>query len=92
MILPDESTITGESADELRALILAWREANPDVVGRPAIQFPVDIIYVDGSTLTVNNEEELLAAREACDPIGGGGHGGHGGGNGGGNGGGGGRG
>jgi hypothetical protein len=65
--MPDGSTITVTSDDEEGwAEIKAWYEANPDVEEKPALQYPVDISYRDGTTQTINNDEEMRAAEEAC--------------------------
>ena len=65
--MPDGSTITATSDDDDGwAEIKAWYEANPDVEEKPALQYPVDISYRDGTTQTINNDEEMRAAEEAC--------------------------
>ena len=65
--MPDGSTITVTSDDEAGwAEIKAWYEANPDVEEKPALQYPVNISYRDGTTQTINNDEEMRAAEEAC--------------------------
>lgn len=63
--MPDGTEITIETKED-HALIKAWYEAHPDVKEKPAIQFPVDIIYKDGETKTINNEEEMHLAKKAC--------------------------
>ena len=44
----------------------AWYEANPDSEERPTLQYPVDITYRDGTTQTINNDEEMRIAKEDC--------------------------
>jgi len=44
----------------------SWYEENPDKEERPALQYPVNIIYRDGSTKTINNDEEMASAKEDC--------------------------
>ncbi|EAY30699.1 hypothetical protein [Microscilla marina] len=63
--MPDNSTITLSSKGD-RSLIKAWHEANPDVEGRGTLVFPVSITYTDGTTATINNEEEMRAAKQSC--------------------------
>ncbi|MCP4723807.1 MAG: hypothetical protein GY863_02160, partial [bacterium] len=36
-----------------------WHDANPDSTERPVLQYPVDIVLRDGTTVTVNSEEEM---------------------------------
>jgi len=64
-LLPDGTSITGEKR-EVKTEIKAWYEANPDVEERAALQFPIEIIYEDETVSTINSEEELEAAKEAC--------------------------
>ena len=66
-IMPDGSTITGANAEESRQAIRAWYENNPDVREKPALQYPVDIIYIeDDRILTINNADEWEDAKEDC--------------------------
>ena len=49
--------------------VKAWYEANPDSDQKPELQYPVDIIFEteDGDeTLTINDEEEMIEAKERC--------------------------
>ena len=65
--MPDGSTITVTSNDEDGwTEIKAWYEANPDSEERPTLQYPVDITYRDGTTQTINNDEEMRIAKEDC--------------------------
>jgi hypothetical protein len=63
--MPDGSTITLNSEDD-RQLIRAWYEANPGVHERPTLLYPVEIIFQDGTTQTINNAEEYQAAKDNC--------------------------
>ncbi|OEK00124.1 hypothetical protein BFP97_00715 [Roseivirga sp. 4D4] len=65
-IMPDESDIVLESRADW-TLIRQWYRANPDAEGRPDLVYPVDITFQDGTTVTVNSDEEMLRARETCD-------------------------
>ena len=44
----------------------SWYEENPDIEEKPALQYPVNIIYRDGDTKTINNDEEMASAKEDC--------------------------
>jgi hypothetical protein len=67
-IMPDGSSYEiadedGESWAELKA----WYDANPEAEERPELQYPVDIMYEsEDRTVTISNEEEMLAAKEEC--------------------------
>ncbi len=67
-IMPDGSTISGNSEAELDAALESWYNAHPDVVAEPTLQFPVQIIveYAD-QPITINSEEELEVAYDECD-------------------------
>ena len=65
--MPDGSSTTVTSYDEQSWTELkSWYEANPDIEEKPALQYPVNIIYRDGSTKTINNDEEMASAKEDC--------------------------
>ncbi len=68
--MPDGSSITVETDDgEGWAELKDWYEDNPDSEERPTLQYPVDIVYRtdDGdSVVTINNESEMIAAKEDC--------------------------
>ena len=59
--MPDGSIITVEDEE-------GWYAENPDSAWRSELQYPVDVTFQDGSTLTLNSEEEM---REACSGKGG---------------------
>ena len=64
--MPDGSTITVTSDDEDGwAEIKAWYETNPDAEEKPALQYPVEIIYED-ETITINDDDEMRAAYRRC--------------------------
>jgi len=64
-ILPDNSVIL--MADEKDWMELkSWYEVNPDIEERPILEYPVEINYRDGSTKTINNDEEMASAKEDC--------------------------
>jgi hypothetical protein len=63
--MPDGSTITVADREDW-AELKAWYEANPDSEERPTLQYPVDITYRDGTTQTINNDEEMRIAKEDC--------------------------
>ena len=47
-------------------LLREWRKANPDATVKPALNFPLDIQYKDGTAATINNQTEFDAAKDAC--------------------------
>jgi len=69
-IMPDGLSIVVATDDEDGwQEVKNWYDANPESEVRPTLQYPVDIIYrtIDGdSTVTINNEEEMEAAKDDC--------------------------
>jgi hypothetical protein len=65
--MPDGSNITltsGKDYDQLKQ----WYESHPDVKAKPVLIFPVEIIWPDKDIVkTINNNEELEAAKKDCD-------------------------
>jgi hypothetical protein len=64
-MLPDGSIITVEDKDDWGE-IKNWYKAHPDTKERPVPQFPLDIIFADGTTVTLNSHEELGRIHESC--------------------------
>lgn len=63
--MPDGSTITGNK-EELSTAMKEWYEAHPDSKEKPVLQYPIYIIYPDGSSTNIASEEELKDAYHAC--------------------------
>lgn len=63
---PDGTTTAYEDRMSLKTAVRAWKAANPEVEERPMLVFPIEITLEDGSTLTINNVEELQAQKESC--------------------------
>ncbi|MCP4708754.1 MAG: hypothetical protein GY869_09025, partial [Planctomycetes bacterium] len=65
-IMPDGSAITVNTEEDWVTL-RGWYADHPDVRERPAVQYPVDVTLVeDGTTVTVNNDEEMRAVYADC--------------------------
>ena len=58
-IMPDGTTLTANSEEELKELIKTWYDANPDTKERPELVYPVDLMLADGEIITINSEEEM---------------------------------
>lgn len=63
--MPDASIIILNSSED-RSLIRDWYRANSDVREKPALVYPIDIIYEDGTTETINDADGLQAAKNNC--------------------------
>lgn len=66
LVFPDESTLLVYNKEELKNAIIAWRENNPDIAGRPHIQFPFDVTLKNGDVVTINNLDELKHLIRQC--------------------------
>ncbi len=62
----DATTQILNDYDELKAAILAWKEANPDATERPNLIFPLEVISEDGEVLSITDRTELRALKRAC--------------------------
>ena len=45
---------------------MAWKEANPDAEERPSIAMPYDVELKDGTIVTIESEDDLIALFEDC--------------------------
>lgn len=64
-IMPDGTTITGNSKEEITIAMKRWYNANPGAEERPTLQYPVEINF-KGRILTINNDREMLRIKKAC--------------------------
>ena len=65
---PDGTTAEAEDRQALHQLLREWRMNNQGAEDRPSIAFPRDVMLEDGTVVTVNNEDELQALIDACNP------------------------
>ena len=70
-IMPDGSTyeISSDEDESGWEELKEWYDSNPDSDQRPELQYPVDIVTWENEesvTITINNEEEMIAAKEEC--------------------------
>lgn len=64
-LMPDGTIITVNSDDEFSQL-KEWRETNPDVEDKHLLQFPVTIIYKDGTEVEITTVEDMQAVKKEC--------------------------
>ena len=64
-IMPDGSTMLMEDTHDWTE-IKSWYESNPETQEKPTLEYPVEIIYRDSSTKTINNKDEMRNAKEDC--------------------------
>ena len=64
-VMPDVSSITVEEENGYIA-VRDWYENNSDSKEKPTLQYPVNIIYRDGGTQTINNDEEMKSTKADC--------------------------
>ncbi|MEO1712349.1 MAG: hypothetical protein AAFU60_03350, partial [Bacteroidota bacterium] len=64
--MPDDSSLTGVDEEDLWDAIKAWYEANPNSDERPSFVYPLEVVIPEGTTETVNSQEELKFLYEYC--------------------------
>jgi len=64
-VMPNGSSITVEDESGYMA-VRAWYGNNSDSKEKPTLQYPINIIYRDGDTQTINNDEEMGSVKEDC--------------------------
>ena len=65
--MPDGSILTADDEEDLEAKMKAFYESYEGKKKRPRVVFPVDLIFEDGSSLTVNSVQEMKQAwRDNC--------------------------
>ena len=47
--------------------IKVWYEANPDSEEKPSLNYPVDVIFENGTTQTVSDENEMESIKADCE-------------------------
>ena len=71
IVFPDQTTVTVDSAADIRAAVRAWIAANPDRPRprvRPRLAFPLDVQLADGTIETLDGPLELRALLRTCRP------------------------
>ena len=63
--MPDASVIAVNEKADFK-LIKEWYIENPTVEEKGVLNFPVDIMYKNETTATINSADEMLAAKVAC--------------------------
>ncbi len=66
LTLPDGSTLTGDTARDLKQQVRAWKADNPDAEERPEILFPIQVQYRDSSVVDVADLDALKLLKEDC--------------------------
>jgi len=64
--LPDGNTITATDRRDLQQKTRRWKANNPNAEERPALAFPIQVEYRDGTIVDVASREDLKALREDC--------------------------
>ena len=68
IVLPDATNVEVNNDDELITAIDNWYDANPNNDEDPTLIFPVNVLLeADGSSLTINDQDELEDLFEICD-------------------------
>lgn len=63
---PDQTTEAFDTKLALKLALRSWRKENPNATERPTLTYPIVIVFEDETTQTINSQEELEAAKIAC--------------------------
>jgi hypothetical protein len=66
LMMADSTTITASSEDSLNVKLKKWYKDNRGYSRAASIVFPVTIVYEDGTTVAIDDEEDLWEAYEDC--------------------------
>lgn len=70
IVLPGGTNTEVNNDDELISAIDDWYDANPNSNDDPTLIYPVNVLLsTDGSSLTINNDDELDDLFESCEDI-----------------------
>lgn len=71
VVLPDDTNTAVNNDEELITVIYDWYETHPNSDEDPTLTYPVNVLLaVDGSSVTINNDDELEDLFEICDEQG----------------------
>ncbi|NNE26401.1 MAG: hypothetical protein HKN09_06125 [Saprospiraceae bacterium] len=63
---PDSTTLEVEDYKSIKMAVRTWKHNNPDSAERPKLDFPIQIVYEDGTVEDIESVEDLKAAKRAC--------------------------
>ena len=66
IIFPDSTTAEASSYQNIKETIRSWRQANPDVEGRPHLEFPIEVLNQDGELISIADRTELRKLIRDC--------------------------
>lgn len=64
--LPDDDIIEVESWEIAKEELKNWKEANPDVNGKPSLVYPIDLINDEGELMNISDRQELKKVVIEC--------------------------
>ena len=66
LLFPDDTSAEVDSYMNLKETIRSWKESNPDVDGRPKIEYPIEVLTEDGDLVTIAEKSELRELLKEC--------------------------
>ena len=64
--MPDATTQTVNSLEELKEVIQTFKENNPDAEEKPSLVYPIEVLSEDGEIISVEAKEGLKELKKAC--------------------------
>ncbi len=66
IMFPDSTILDAESSDEVKEIILAWKEDNPEAEDKPSLVYPIELINEDGEVVSAEDRSELRSYVKGC--------------------------
>ncbi len=66
ILFPDSTSQEVNSKEEMRNVLMEWKQNNPDSHKRPHISMPFDVETKNGKVITINNKEDLIKLMRKC--------------------------
>ena len=64
--MPDATTQTVMSLEELKEVIQTFKENNPDAEEKPTLVYPIEVLSEDGEIISVESQDGLKELKKAC--------------------------
>ena len=65
-IMPDGSIVTYNEEDAMNNGLKSWYTANSNTTTKPALAYPVQVTFSDGTTKTIANEPAMIKLKKWC--------------------------
>lgn len=70
IVFPDATTEEVGSYEEMKTALKAWKIDNPNIKGRPSIEYPFSVTTEDGSIVEITDKNKLKETVASCKETG----------------------